>query len=182
MIKKLIIITIITLILIAIFFKFLRPTYPFLQTAKFVDLKKYTGIWYEIALIPNEFEKGCSRTKAEYTIKNNYIKVKNSCYKKAKNKYTTIEGKAWPIDKNNAKLKVQFYWPFRGDYWIIYVDKNYQHAIVGNPSRKYLWFLARKTKIPKKIYEKLLQIAKQRGFDTTRMIKTQHNYCKVYKK
>lgn len=174
MLKKLIIILAIALIIIMLF-KLLQPKYPFLQTATFVDLKKYAGTWYEIALIPNKFEKGCSCTKAEYTLVNNYIKIKNSCYRKAEKKYTLIEGKAWPVDKSNAKLKVQFYWPFRGDYWIIYVDKNYRYAIVGDPSRKYLWFLARQNRITKQTYKKLIAIAKQHGFDTSKLINTLHN-------
>lgn len=175
MFKKLIIILVIVLIIIFVLFKILQPKYPFLPTAKFVDLKKYAGIWYEIALIPNKFEEGCSCTKAEYTLMGDYIKVKNSCFKKFKNKYTVIEGKAWSVDKSNSKLKVQFYWPFRGNYWIIYVDKNYQYAIVGNPSRKYLWFLSRKKKINKQTYNKLVAIAKQRGFDTSKLVSTLQN-------
>jgi apolipoprotein D and lipocalin family protein len=166
---------VVILIIGVVLFKILRPTYPFLHTATFVDLKKYAGTWYEVALIPNKFEKGCSCTKAEYTLAGNYIKVKNSCYKQKENKYTVIEGKAWPVDKSNAKLKVQFYWPFRGDYWVLYVDKNYKYAIVGNPSRKYLWFLARQQKITKPMYNKLVLIAKKQGFDTNKLFNTLHN-------
>lgn len=178
MFKKLIIIFVILVVIGVVLFKILRPTYPFLQTAANINLKKYAGVWYEIALIPNKFEKGCSCTKAEYTLMDDYIKVKNSCYKSIENKFIEISGKAWPIDKSNAKLKVQFYWPFRGNYWIIYVDENYQYAVVGDPSRKYLWFLARETKITKQAYKKLVFIARQRGFDTTKLVSTLQN-CSI---
>lgn len=149
--------------------------YPLPKTASRVDLKKYVGTWYEIALIPNRFEKGCSCTKATYTLMNDYIKVENSCYKKAKHKYEVVTGKAWAVDASNSKLKVQFFWPFTGDYWILYVDQDYKYALVGVPSRKYLWILARKINISEKEYINLVSIAKQQGFETKRLVKTLHN-------
>ena len=150
MIKKLIIICAIILIAATVYWLLTKPhlSYPLPETAASVDLTKYAGTWYEIALIPNNFEKGCSCTTATYTVMNDYIKVENNCYKAAKRSYTVIKGKAWTVDNSNSKLKVQFFWPFRGNYWILYIDKNYKYALVGVPSRKYLWILARDTKIP----------------------------------
>jgi apolipoprotein D and lipocalin family protein len=158
-------------------YKKMHYVYPLPRTATNVDLQSYAGNWYEIALIPNEFEKGCSCTRATYTVVNDYIRVENSCKKETKKDYDLIKGKAWSTDKSNSKLKVQFMWPFRGDYWILHVDKKYQYALVGGPSRKYLWVLARTTKIQKKEYVKLVDIAKKQGFDVTKLVKTVHN-CK----
>lgn len=143
-----------------------------LQTVDFVDLKKYSGIWYEIAKIPNKFQKHCLKdTKAEYKLKNdNEIEVINSCIDDD-GKLDKTEGIARVVDKKtNAKLEVSFFsifgWrPFWGDYWIIGLDKDYQWAIVGTPNRKYGWILARNRKIDKESLSKIHTILIEQGYD-----------------
>jgi len=73
------------------------------------------------------------------------IDVVNACRKNTLDgKESSIRGKAWIVDKTtNAKLKVQFFWPFAGVYWIIELDKDYQWAVVGHPDRTYYWILSR---------------------------------------
>ena len=141
-----------------------------------VDVQRYLGKWYEIALLPNSFEKGCSCTTAEYSlIDSNTIRVINSCRKDSVNgKVDQANGKAFVVEgSNNAKLRVQFFWPFRGDYWIIDLDKeNYSYAVVGAPSRKYLWILSRSPKIDKELYNTLIEKCKAKGFDIIKLEKT----------
>lgn len=143
-----------------------------LETVKQVDVKKYLGKWYEVASIPNRFQKGCECTSAEYIlIDSTTIKVINKC--KKENEVDDVEGKAFIVEgTNNAKLKVQFFWPFKGDYWIIELDDNYQYAVVGTPSRKYLWILSRKPVLDDNIYQMLLQKIKDKNFDITKIQKT----------
>ena len=146
------------------------------KTAANIDLKKYSGRWYEIARLPNRFEKGCRCVVATYALDGNYIKVTNRCIKNGKLK--TVTGKAWPVkNSNNSKLKVQFFWPFKGNYWIIYVDPAYRYAIVGGPRRKYLWILARNKKISSKDFSFLKQIAEKEKFDLTDVIHTDQLSC-----
>ncbi|MDD5572033.1 MAG: lipocalin family protein, partial [Bacteroidales bacterium] len=85
-----------------------------LQTVDKIDLQKYLGKWYEIAAFPQRFEKGCNCTTAEYELSpKGFIKVINSCRMNSINgNLNRIEGKAFIDKKNNAKLKVQFFWPF----------------------------------------------------------------------
>jgi apolipoprotein D and lipocalin family protein len=73
---------------------------------------------------------------------------------------------------SQAKLKVQFFWPFRGDYWIIELDPEYRHAVVGQPSRDYLWILARTRTIDPAVYETLLARIEAQGFDLKRLNRT----------
>ncbi len=115
-----------------------------LATVPQVDLKKYLGKWYEIAAFPQSFQKGCSCTFAEYSLRpNGDIQVKNTCLKEGKTKIAT--GKAVVKDKaTNAKLSVTFFWPFSGKYWIIALAPDYSYAVVGHPNRDYLWILSRK--------------------------------------
>jgi apolipoprotein D and lipocalin family protein len=119
-------------------------------TVDSVDLTKYAGLWFEIAKIPNRFQKSCARnTTAEYKLRDDGdIDVINRCIEE-NGDTNEVEGIAKVVDKKtNAKLEVSFvrilgirlFW---GDYWIIGLDTDYKYAVVGTPSRKYGWILSR---------------------------------------
>jgi apolipoprotein D and lipocalin family protein len=118
---------------------------PPLTAVDNIDLRRYAGKWYEIARYPNRFQRNCqSDTTAIYTLRDDgKVQVVNACREK-NGKVRTARGTAKVVDKKtNAKLKVTFFWPFYGDYWVIGLSPEYQYAIVGEPSRKYLWILNR---------------------------------------
>jgi apolipoprotein D and lipocalin family protein len=136
-----------------------------LKTVPNVDLKKYAGTWYEIASFPQSFQKGCEYTTAEYTVTDKkYITVENRCLRNGK--ITSTKGKAF-VDENtgNAKLKVQFFWPFKGKYWIIDLAEDYSYAVVSHPNKKYLWILSRTAQINPTVYEGIITRVKAKGFD-----------------
>ena len=82
-------------------------------------------------------------------------------------------GKASIVDKRtNAKLKVQFFWPFKGDYWIIDLDKDYQYAVVSEPARQYLWILSRSPNLDNQTLEQLKNKIRKKGFDLNYLKKT----------
>ena len=146
-----------------------------LPTVPFVDLDKYAGKWFEISSITIGPQKGCSCTYAEYTPnKKGYVEVRNFCMKN--NKPSGITGKAF-VEPNsgNARLKVQFFWPFRGKYYIIALAQDYSYAMVGHPNRDNLWILCRNNRMDEKIYQMLLNQATGLGFDVSRLAMTQHN-------
>ena len=143
-----------------------------------VDLDRYKGTWYEIARFPNSFERKLKCTSATYTLrsdgkitvlnKGNYITVPQ--------KSTSAKGVAWIPDKNSpAKLKVQFFWPFSGNYWIMELDKDYRYVLVGDPSIKYLWILAREKNMDETTYRMLLQKAVDNGYDVKSIIKVEQD-------
>lgn len=140
-----------------------------LETVPFVDLEKYAGVWYEISAFPIGPEKGCRCVTATYGLTDRgYVSVLNRCVRGGKE--TSIEGKAFVKDKkSNAKLAVQFFWPFRGKYWVIELDENYQYAVVGHPNRNYLWILSRTPQMDKVLYDDLVLRAKEKGFDVNRL-------------
>lgn len=140
-----------------------------LETVQHVDVQKYMGKWYEIASFPQSFQKGCACTMAEYSLNDNgTVKVSNSCNVDGKKKNST--GKAWVTDKNtNAKLKVQFFWPFSGKYWIIDLADDYSYAVVGHPNRKYLWILSRKRNMDKSLYDEIVARTAAKGFDVSKL-------------
>ena len=144
-----------------------------LKTVPFVDLHKYLGKWYDIASFPQRFQKGCSCTTAEYILnKDGSISVTNTCNKEGKQKVATAKAKV-KDKKTNAKLSVQFFWPFKGKYWIIDLADDYSYAVVGHPNRKYLWILSRTKTIDQNTYDGILARIKQKGFDLAKLKKTE---------
>jgi apolipoprotein D and lipocalin family protein len=147
-----------------------------LQTVPKVDLSKYAGKWFEIATFPQRFQKRCHCTTAEYTpTDKGYIIVENRCNKDSVNgKQTGIKGKAFVVENTgNAKLKVQFFWPFKGDYWIIDLADDYSYAVVSNPDKKSLWILSRTSKMDAAVYQQIITRLKEKGFDLTELKMTE---------
>jgi apolipoprotein D and lipocalin family protein len=143
-----------------------------LQTVPYVDVNKYMGKWYEIASFPQRFQKGCHCTTAQYTLsEKGYVIVENRCNKDSiQGRESYIRGKAF-VEKNsgNAKLKVQFFWPFRAKYWIIDLAEDYSYAVVSHPNKKYLWILSRKPKMEEAIFKEILDRLTKKGLDLTKL-------------
>ena len=149
-----------------------------LQTVPFVDLKKYAGKWYEIASFPQWFQKGCTGTTAEYTITDQgFVLVENRCNKDSiHGKQSYSKGKAFVVEHTgNAKLNVQFFWPFKGKYWIIDLAEDYSYAVVGHPGKKYLWILSRTPVMSDAIYGDVISRIKEKGFDISKIILTKQH-------
>jgi apolipoprotein D and lipocalin family protein len=145
-----------------------------------VDLNRYTGVWYEIARLPNSFEKNLKCVTANYTLREDgRITVLNKGHRISNpSEVSSSEGVAWVPDKNvPAKLKVRFFWPFSGNYWIIHLDKDYKYVLVGDPSFKYLWILCREKVMEEETYRMLLDKAVLEGFDIKPIIKVEQD-CK----
>jgi apolipoprotein D and lipocalin family protein len=152
-----------------------KNEYGTLEVVPHVELSKYLGKWYEIAHLPFKFEDGCSDITATYTLlKDGKVAVLNQCIKNGKAKAS--KGKAKVIDKaTNARLKVTFFWPFYGDYWIIKLGEAYDYAVVGTPNRKYLWILNRTPQMDNALLSQIIEFVKSNGFDVENLIKTNHN-------
>lgn len=146
------------------------------------DTTKYLGKWYEIARLPNFFQKQCiSDISAIYSQEEDGIAVLNSCIKQD-NKVDTADGFATKENSIGSKLKVSFLpkyirWiPFtKGDYWVLKIDPDYQVSLVGDPNREYLWVLAREPHIDPAIIEDYINAAKAQGYtELDQLIYIQH--------
>lgn len=137
-----------------------------------VDLERYQGKWYEQAKKPVIFQLQCvADTTAEYEIEDDHVKVVNTCTSFF-GITSRIEGKAFFTDKPNV-LSVKFFPFFPGaDYVVEHVDEEYQHAIVGSPSKRYLWFLTREKNISPEKLEDLEKIAEKKGYDVSNVVET----------
>ena len=144
-----------------------------LATVDKVDLQRYAGTWYEIARLPQWFQRGCYDSTATYSLNDaGTVKVINRCQREGE-QTSEAEGTARVVPgSDNAKLKVRFdNWVSRliptiteGNYWIIALDKDYQTVVIGEPSREYLWILARQSELPEDQYQALVQVAQEKGF------------------
>jgi apolipoprotein D and lipocalin family protein len=145
------------------------------EVVPFVDLTRYAGLWYEISRYPNRFQEGCVGSRATYTLRSDgKIAVLNECYEGSFiGRLRDAKGTAKVVDKkSNAKLRVSFFWPFYGDYWIIDLGKDYEYAAVGHPDRTYLWILSRTKNMDEMLYREILERLEAKGYDTSRLIKT----------
>ena len=137
-----------------------------LPTVDRVDLARYAGAWYEIALLPNRFQKQCvADTQARYRLDGDRVEVLNRC-RTADGKVDDAKGRAKVVEgTGNAKLRVSFFWPFYGDYWVLALDPDYRHVLVGAPSRQYAWVLSRTPQMDETVLQGLLERAAALGFD-----------------
>ncbi len=141
---------------------------PPLDVVEKVDLGSYTGRWYEIARYPNSFERGCVGVTADYSLRQDgRINVLNTCREGSLDgNVRTIEGVARVVDPStNAKLAVTFFGPFEGDYWILELGNDYEYAVVGDPSRKFLWILSREPVLDDALLDGILSRLPERGYD-----------------
>jgi len=149
-----------------------------LQVVPSVDVARYVGKWYEIAHLPAWFQRDCaSDTTATYTLRpDGKITVLNEC-RKTDGVLKSAKGAAHIAsnDGPNTKLKVTFFWPFYGNYWIIDLDPQYRWAVIGEPDRKYFWILCRAPQLDPAIYTQIVERARKQGYDLSTLQITKHS-------
>jgi len=142
-----------------------------------VDINRYTGTWYEIARLPNRFEKNLTRVTAAYSLlPDGRIKVVNRGFDSTSGTWKEVTGKAKIPDRSQpALLKVSFFWIFYSDYRIIDLDTDgYSWAMVTGKTKKYLWILSRTPVMDTDAYDSLVRKAASMGFDVMRLYTVPH--------
>ncbi|MBW6501298.1 MAG: lipocalin family protein [Bacteroidales bacterium] len=168
----------ISLIVVAAFISLFPVKQRDLPVVSSVDINRYLGTWYEIARLPFSFESNLKCITATYSLrKDGRITVLNKGYYiNNPRKTTTSRGVAFaPDDSAPGKLKVQFFWPFRGNYWIMELDEDYRYVMVGEPRLRYLWILAREKTMDDQTFEMLLKKAALSGYDLNSLIIPDHD-------
>lgn len=141
------------------------------------DVNKYLGTWYEIARFDFRFEKDLDNVSAQYSLnEKGNINVLNSGYNEKKEEWKKAEGLAkFRGNEDLAELKVSFFGPFYSGYNVVALDNNYQHALVAGKNLDYLWILSRTKSIPQEVKTNYLNIAKEIGYDTSKLIWVEHD-------
>lgn len=143
------------------------------QPAKSVELERYLGRWYEIARYEQGFQRGCQGVSANYSLRpNGDIDVLNSC-RRPDGRVSEARGRAKIVDTvTNAKLKVSFFGPFYGDYWVLDHADDYSWSIVGEGSGRFLWILSREANPGEAKVAELIGRVRAMGYDTSMLIRT----------
>lgn len=145
---------------------------PELETADYVDLEEYLGTWYAVGEIPQWFNRNCVGSTAHYSLApEGHIIVVNSCFRgDLDGRERSIQARAEVVDETtNARLEVTFFVFVKGDYWILEVGDDYQYAVVGEPSRKYLWILSREKEMDEDLYQEILGRVEDVGYDISQI-------------
>lgn len=135
-----------------------------------LDLKRYLGNWYEIGRLPLSSEEGMNNITAIYNLKKDgKIEVVNGGYKNGKKR--GIRGTAWvPDEKCTGALKVRFFWPFKSEYNVIKLEKDYRYAVVMGKTKDNMWILSRNPQMEKETYNYILKFLDEKGFDLNKII------------
>jgi len=145
---------------------------PPLDTVSNVDLKRFQGKWYEVAKLPRPTQADCYGTIAQYTqTSSTTLSLVHQC---------NLGSLSGPLHESTAdavvndpsapaKLSANFGGGFYGDYWVIDLGDNYQYAVVGHPTRQYLWIISRTPSLDSATLDGILQRAKDKGFDTAQL-------------
>ena len=147
------------------------------QPVRGFDVSRYMGTWYEVARLPNRFEKGLEQVTATYALQDDgSVRVVNRGYDIARREWRDIAGRARFVGEADvAALKVSFFGPFYGGYNVIDLDPQYRYALVVGPDRSYLWILSREPNLPTEVMERLKRKAAELGFDTRLLVYVQHS-------
>lgn len=140
------------------------------RTVEQFDLQRYLGDWYEIARFDHRFERGLEEVRATYRLTDEgNIEVINSGLDTSTGTRQTAIGKAHATDKT-GQLKVSFFWIFYSEYNVLALGDEYDWALVGSRSTKYLWILSRTPQLPRATLDRIVELARARGYDTDRLI------------
>ena len=150
------------------------------RTVAAVDLSRYAGVWHEAGRFPNRFEDRdgllCADVTAAYAPRpEGRIGVVNRCRNAAAAGHPerVAEGSAYAVEgSGGARLRVSFFWPFHGDYWVLGLAPDYRWAVVGDPRREYLWILSRVPAMADADFAAAVEIARREGFDMGRLRRT----------
>lgn len=142
------------------------------EPKKSVSVDRYVGRWYEIARYEQRFERGCTDVTADYKLRSDgKLNVVNTC-RRSDGAVRVARGTARIVSASGAKLRVQFFRPFSGDYWVLDHADDYSWSIVGEPSGRYLWILARQSKPESATVTDLIARVAAMGYDTSMLLMT----------
>lgn len=139
-----------------------------------VDLQKFSGLWFEIARTYNDYEKNCVAATVEYTLtKNKQYEVTNRCFDRViGGDLIVYKGSAKALLANNlSKLKMTYFWVFSREYYVVYLDEGYSHAVIVDPDMQQVWIMSRTPTLSKPKLDRVLTLLTN-AMDTKRLIFT----------
>ena len=142
--------------------------YPPIKTVAQVDLQRFMGDWYVIANIPTFIEQGAHNAVESYTLNADGSIATTFTFRDGSfhGEQKTYRPTGYIVDpQSNAVWGMQFIWPFKADYRVVYLNEDYSQTIIGRLKRDYVWIMARTPSIPEQDYRRLLQLLDEQGYD-----------------
>ena len=140
------------------------------RTVPVLDLNTLLGRWYELARFDHPFERGLEQVEARYELTGDgMIRVENSGFDARTGTWRKAAGRAKPTGEP-GRLRVSFFWKFYADYNVLELGDKGEWMLVGSRSPRYLWILSRTPSLPGEEFERILDAARQRGYDTAGLI------------
>lgn len=145
-----------------------------MKTVDYVDLERFMGDWYVIANIPTFLEKGAHNAVETYALNDDGTVATTFTFRdgsfQGKEKEYTPKGFVKDT-QSNALWGMQFVWPIKADYRIVYLDEGYTQTIIARQKRDFIWIMARTPTIPEEDYERLVRFAASIGYDASKIQK-----------
>lgn len=140
-----------------------------MPTVPYVDLDRFMGTWYVIANIPTFIEKGAHNAIEHYALNEDGTIATTFTFNKDAfdGPLKKFEPKGFiRNEETNALWGMQFIWPFKADYRIVYLNEAYSQTIIGRKKRDYVWIMARTPSIPETDLKRLITHIDELGYDT----------------
>lgn len=147
---------------------------PVIHTVDTLDLKRFMGDWYVIANIPTMFEKNAFNAVESYRLDNDGTVETTFRFNKGgfEGPQKIYRSRAFVLDKDtNAHWGMQFVWPFKAEYRVVFLAEDYSLTMIGRSKRDYVWIMARAPSIPDTDYARLLGLLESYGYDIRRVQK-----------
>ncbi|MCW8799366.1 MAG: lipocalin family protein [Desulfobacter sp.] len=149
-------------------------SHPPMPTVDYVNINRFMGDWYVIANIPTFIETDAHNAVETYNLNDDGTVATTFTFNEGdfSGEKKIYRPKGFILDKTtNATWGMQFIWPIKADYRVIYLDEDYNQTIIGRKQRDYVWIMARSPEIPDKDYQHLVQVITELGYDTSKLQK-----------
>jgi apolipoprotein D and lipocalin family protein len=154
---------------------------PPIRTVEHVDLPRFMGDWYVIANIPTFVETEAYNAVESYRLDSDGTIDTVFTFRKGgfDGKEKRYNPRGFVVDTDsNAVWGMQFVWPFRGDYRIVYLNDDYTQTVIGREKRDYVWIMARQPSIPEGDYQRILRLLEEEGYDISQIQKVPQRWSR----
>ena len=145
---------------------------PTIPIAESVDLPRFMGDWHVIANIPTFIERDAHNAVESYRLDPDGTIATTFTFRQGgfDGERKRYRPRGFVIDdRSNAVWGMQFVWPFKGDFRIVYLDPEYSQTVIGREKRDYVWIMARKPTMPDADYERIIELLGREGYDTRKI-------------
>ncbi|MCZ4222055.1 lipocalin family protein [Pedobacter rhodius] len=145
------------------------------QAVAKINFKNFQGTWYSLTSIPTALDKKWRKTVEHYTLKEGHFDVFTTYYKIGNPEKKSIKSKLFFYEgRPNGEMKAQFLWPFKIGYRVIELPDDYSYVVIGHPDKKYLFIMARKPEMDKKLMNAIVDRCKQNGYEVDKLVSQEH--------